>query len=145
MVAVTAIERKPISGKKFASLRSSLVLTQEELARAIGMGISNLRRIESAAATVIRPHFIRELAKLSKLDPEDLMGRLAPEPAIDPLSWLEVEAARLGVSAGDVATHFRKLADTAIQRKADLEAIAAANAEHEQKQKNPPPRKARAG
>lgn len=50
------------------------------------MGTSNVRRIERGLTTVVRPEYIRALAKLNAISPEEQLARLAPSPteAVDP-------------------------------------------------------------
>lgn len=122
-----------------------------------------IRRLLSIALRVAEKDFER-LARGEIAD-----APVVGENAVDVLKWVAAQDARKqaeimgALSLQEVVTISQAAADrlsayarsiapagpvdlrTAAQRQAEMEAIAAANADHEQKQKNPPPRKARAG
>lgn len=76
---VNEVEENLIDGKKFKSIRKTMVLTQEELAQKLDMSGSNLRRIERSNATTIRPESIRKLAGLRGISPSEQLQQLTLE------------------------------------------------------------------
>jgi SOS-response transcriptional repressor LexA len=66
----------PVNGRKFAELRRSLLLTQDELGTKLGMSGGNVARIESSAQTGINLRNFRRMAELAKISVEALKKRI---------------------------------------------------------------------
>jgi SOS-response transcriptional repressor LexA len=66
----------PVNGRKFAELRRSLLLTQDELGAKLGMSGGNVARIESSAQTGINLRNFRRMAELAKISVEALKKRI---------------------------------------------------------------------
>jgi SOS-response transcriptional repressor LexA len=71
----------PINGRRFADLRRSLRLTQDELAARLHMTGGNVARIESCDVTGINVRNFRRLAELVGIDAEELESRICPAPS----------------------------------------------------------------
>jgi SOS-response transcriptional repressor LexA len=72
----------PVNGRKFAELRRSLLLTQDELGAKLGMSGGNVARIESSAQTGINLRNFRRMAELAKLSVEALKKRIGVRPGM---------------------------------------------------------------
>jgi transcriptional regulator with XRE-family HTH domain len=123
------VEGDQISGEKFLQLRKDLRLTQEELSRAIEMSTANVRRVEGAAVTTIRPSSFRRLATLVGVPAEALAARLAPSAGSTPSpATLEVMAAiarDAGLTPDDVIGFFERQRDLLVRASAGLTIIQA--------------------
>ena len=71
-----------INGSNLRRLRSELMLTQEELGRAVGTGSSNIRRMENLPATGMGVKVLRGLSLFLKVSREELLARLCPASPI---------------------------------------------------------------
>jgi transcriptional regulator with XRE-family HTH domain len=67
-----------VSGKKWRRLRKSLLKTQQEMAAALEMSLSNARRIEGSDHTEVRPQFLRRLAEIAGRPFPELAAELSP-------------------------------------------------------------------
>lgn len=74
----TGPEEIIVVGKRVASFRKRLVLTQEEFAREIKVSTANVRRIERANQTTIRPQTFRAMAALGGMSLDELARQLGP-------------------------------------------------------------------
>src|SRR4051812_39434790 len=69
-------QRVTIYGNKFAEMRRSRFLTQEEFARRLEMSSANVRRLEQAETSGMQVKNFRKLASLANLSPQELRERI---------------------------------------------------------------------